>query len=81
MSLLDDAYMAYLAGITAKTGNEIHWVDENGTPITVEPIRLKTKRYTVRYYSEKSKKIETKEVFQDDVLCNVTYYYYHKLNI
>lgn len=74
MSLLDDVYTAYLAGLTEKTGNEIHWVDEVGIPITVESLRLKTKRYTVRYYDKESKKIIKKVVFQDDAICSETYY-------
>jgi hypothetical protein len=52
MNLLYDAYVALLSGITYKTGNEIHWHDKIGNPITLEPIDIKKKRYIVRYYKD-----------------------------
>jgi len=52
MSLLHDAYTALLSGLTYKTGNEIHWYDEGGNPITVEPIDVEIGSYIIRYYNE-----------------------------
>ena len=56
MSILHDAYTALLAGITTKTGNEIHWEDKYGNPITVELVDLETEAYTVRYYYKNGQK-------------------------
>jgi antitoxin component YwqK of YwqJK toxin-antitoxin module len=50
MTLLHDAYVAWMSGLTHKTGNEIHWEDEDGNPITVEPIDVSECKYAVRYY-------------------------------
>jgi len=50
MSLLHDAYTALLSGLTTKTGNEINWEDEEGEPITVEPIDINKEIYKVRHY-------------------------------
>jgi antitoxin component YwqK of YwqJK toxin-antitoxin module len=50
MSILHDAYIALLAGLTHKTGNEIYWQDENNKPITIEPIDIESKKYIIRYY-------------------------------
>jgi antitoxin component YwqK of YwqJK toxin-antitoxin module len=50
MTLLHDAYVAWMSGLTHKTGNEIHWEDEYGRPITVEPISIAECKYIVRYY-------------------------------
>lgn len=50
MTLLHDAYTALLSGLTTKTGNEIHWEDEYGIPITVEPIDIGKEKYIIRYY-------------------------------
>ena len=60
MSILHDAYTALLAGLTHKTGNEIHWQDNNNNPITIEPIDAENERYIVRtYYSNGQKYHET----------------------
>jgi antitoxin component YwqK of YwqJK toxin-antitoxin module len=40
MSILRQALTALLAGLTYKTGNEIHWENEDGEPITVEPVDI-----------------------------------------
>ena len=50
MSLLHDAYTALLSGLTTKTGNEIHWQNEHGVPITIEPVDVSNEKYIVRYY-------------------------------
>jgi antitoxin component YwqK of YwqJK toxin-antitoxin module len=50
MTLLHDAYVALLSGLTTKANNEIHWEDECGNPITVEPIDVAECKYVVRYY-------------------------------
>jgi antitoxin component YwqK of YwqJK toxin-antitoxin module len=50
MTLLHDAYVAWLSGLTTKTNNEIHWEDEDGNSITVEPIDVAECKYVVRYY-------------------------------
>ena len=50
MTLLHDAYTALLASLTTKTGNEIHWKDEDGTPITVELTDVSKEKYIIRYY-------------------------------
>ena len=56
MTLLHDAYTAWLAGITTKTGNEIHWEDEDGNPITIEPVDVSKEKYILRgYYSSGNK--------------------------
>ena len=56
MTLLHDAYTAWLAGITTKTGNEIHWRDKYGNPITIEPVDVSKEKYIIRtYYSNGNK--------------------------
>jgi hypothetical protein len=40
MSILHDAYIALLSGLTYRTGNEIYWYDEYNNPITIEPIDI-----------------------------------------
>jgi antitoxin component YwqK of YwqJK toxin-antitoxin module len=50
MNLLKETLTALLAGLTYKTGNEIHWEDEYGTPITVEPVDVEKSKYIVRCY-------------------------------
>jgi antitoxin component YwqK of YwqJK toxin-antitoxin module len=65
MNLLHDAYTALLSGLTYKTGNEIHWNDENGNLITVEPIDIKKCRYIVRYYYP-NRQVEHKIEYQND---------------
>jgi antitoxin component YwqK of YwqJK toxin-antitoxin module len=50
MSLLHEAYTALLTGLTYRTGNEIHWQDEENNPIAIEPIDVENERYIVRYY-------------------------------
>jgi len=52
MTLLHDAYTALIAGLTHKDGNEIHWQDSRGRPITVEPINVEQDSYIVRCYRE-----------------------------
>jgi len=49
-NILHDAYAALLAGVTYRTGNEIHWYDENGHQITVEPVDVERESYKIRYY-------------------------------
>jgi antitoxin component YwqK of YwqJK toxin-antitoxin module len=56
MTLLHDAYVAWMSGLTHKTGNEIHWQDENGKPITVGPISVAECKYVVRHYYENGQK-------------------------
>jgi antitoxin component YwqK of YwqJK toxin-antitoxin module len=55
MTLLHDAYVALLSGLTTKTNNEIHWQDEYGKPITIEPISVSECKYVVRYYYNSGK--------------------------
>lgn len=50
MSLLHDAYIGLLSGLTYKTKNEIHWYSEYKEPITVEPTNIINDEYIVRYY-------------------------------
>ena len=50
MSLLHDAYVALLAGLTTKTGEEIHWKGKYGESLTIEPIDIETEKYIVREY-------------------------------
>jgi antitoxin component YwqK of YwqJK toxin-antitoxin module len=50
MNLLREALTALLAGLTYKTGDEIHWEDENRNPITVEPVDIGENKYIVRGY-------------------------------
>ena len=52
MTLLHDAYTAWLSGLTHKTGNEIHWENKYGNPITVELIDAEQEKYIVRDYWE-----------------------------
>jgi len=52
MSLLHDAYTALFAGLTYRTGNEIHWYNKDGCPITVEPVDVEQDSYIVRYFYE-----------------------------
>ena len=56
MSLLHDAYTALLSGLTTKTGNEIHWQDKKGNPITIEPIDVSKNKYIIRRYYSNGKK-------------------------
>ena len=59
MTILHEAYTALLSGVTHKTGNEIHWQDENGNPITIESIDIKQCKYIVRnYYNNGQKYLE-----------------------
>jgi antitoxin component YwqK of YwqJK toxin-antitoxin module len=59
MSILHDAYTALLAGLTYRTGNEIHWQDEENNPIAIEHIDAENERYIVRgYYSNGQKNLE-----------------------
>jgi antitoxin component YwqK of YwqJK toxin-antitoxin module len=50
MTLLHDAYVAWMSGLTTKNNNEIHWEDEYKNPITIEPINVSECKYVVRYY-------------------------------
>lgn len=65
MSLLHDAYTALLAGLTTKTGNEIHWVNEHGYPKTIEPIDINKETYIVRYYYDNGN-IESESYYKKD---------------
>ena len=56
MTLLHDAYTALLAGLTHRTNNEIHWENEWGYPITVEPIDIEQCKYIVRRYYDNGQK-------------------------
>ena len=64
MTLLHDAYIALLAGLTTKTGNEIHWQDEERESITVEPIGISKEKYIVRRYYKNGNK-EWEEEYQN----------------
>ena len=57
MSLLHDAYTALLSGLTTKTGNEIHWENEVGQAVTIEPIDIKKQIYIIRRYYPNGNKI------------------------
>ena len=61
MTLLHDAYTALLSGLTTKIGNEIHWQDEYGKPITIEPVDIEKEKYIVRYYHENGNKKRERE--------------------
>jgi antitoxin component YwqK of YwqJK toxin-antitoxin module len=50
MNLLREALTALLAGLTHKTGNEIHWENKYGIPITVEPVDIEKGKYIIRHY-------------------------------
>jgi antitoxin component YwqK of YwqJK toxin-antitoxin module len=52
MGLLHDAYTALLSGLTYKTGNEIHWHDNNGNQITIEPENTENNNYIIRRYHD-----------------------------
>jgi len=67
MTLLHDAYTALLDGLTHKTGNEIHWYDEHGNSITVEPVDVEQERYVVRYY-RKGGSLDLEENYQQEQL-------------
>jgi antitoxin component YwqK of YwqJK toxin-antitoxin module len=56
MNLLQEVLTAFLAGLTHKTGNEIHWEDKYKDPMTVEPIDIEKGKYIVRYYYEDGNK-------------------------
>ena len=53
MSLLHDAYTALLSGLTTKTGNEIHWQDERGLPITIEVLDISLEWYVINWHNTK----------------------------
>jgi antitoxin component YwqK of YwqJK toxin-antitoxin module len=67
MTLLHDAYVALLSGLTHKTGNEIHWEDECGNPITVEQISVAECKYVVRYYYDNGQ-VEKEIIYHQDQL-------------
>ena len=51
MSLLHDAYVALLSGLTTQNNrNEIYWKNNFGKPITIEIIDAETEIYIVRGY-------------------------------
>ncbi len=56
MTLLHDAYAAYLSGLTTKKNeNEIWWKTKDGYKITVELVNLRLEKYIVRdYYDDGS---------------------------
>jgi antitoxin component YwqK of YwqJK toxin-antitoxin module len=56
MNLLREAFTALLSGLTHKTGNEIHWEDGDGNPITVEAVDVEKDKYIVRYYWDNGNK-------------------------
>jgi antitoxin component YwqK of YwqJK toxin-antitoxin module len=56
MNILQEALIALLSGLTHKTGNEIHWEDECGEPITVEPVDIEKSKYIVRHYYKNGNK-------------------------
>jgi antitoxin component YwqK of YwqJK toxin-antitoxin module len=63
MTLLHDAYTALLAGLTHRTGKEIHWHNIHNQPITIEPIDVDTETYIVReYYHNGNLKCEDKYI-------------------
>jgi len=57
MTLLHDAFTAFISGITTKKPNteEIYWESESGSSITVECIDAETESYIVRSYYENGK--------------------------
>jgi antitoxin component YwqK of YwqJK toxin-antitoxin module len=56
MSLLQEALIALLSGLTHTTGKEIHWEDKFGDPITVEPVDIENCKYIVRHYYKNGNK-------------------------
>ncbi len=53
MTLLHDAYTAYLSGLTTKLNEkEIWWQDKYGFKITVELVGVDLETYVVRYFYE-----------------------------
>lgn len=76
MSILHDAYTALLSGLTYKTGNEIHWQDKNGYPITIEPIDIKQCKYIIREYWNNGQKYSEKE-FQNKQLHGKYFLWYY----
>jgi antitoxin component YwqK of YwqJK toxin-antitoxin module len=48
--LLHSALTALLSGLTHTIGKEIHWENEDGDPITVEPVDIEKSKYIVRGY-------------------------------
>jgi antitoxin component YwqK of YwqJK toxin-antitoxin module len=67
MTLLHDAYVAWLSGLTTKTNNEIYCQDEYGRPITVEPIDVAECKYVVRYYYDNGQ-VEKEIIYHQDQL-------------
>ena len=65
MTLLHDAYVAWMSGLTHNTGNEIHWEDEDGYPITIEPISMAECKYIVRYYYDNGQISKETNYYQD----------------
>jgi len=53
MTLLHDAYVALLSGLTTrKNEREIWWHNHNGLKVTVEPIDINTGIYVIRNYKK-----------------------------
>jgi len=50
MTLLHDAYTAYLAGLTTEIKAGILWKDEHGINVVIKIIDAKKETYRVRYY-------------------------------
>jgi len=75
MTLLHDAYTALLSGLTHRTGNEIHWYDNNGCPITVEPIDVQAGSYVVRRYREDGGLNYEERYLQNQLHGKSTYWY------
>lgn len=60
MSLLQEAMMAFISGLTTKKGNEIKWQNATGLDITIEPINIEQEEYIIRrYYDNGNKHFET----------------------
>jgi len=75
MTLLHNAYTALLSGLTHRTGKEIHWHDEDGYPITVEPVDVERESCVVRYYGNDSSLCIEKNYLQDQLHGKSTYWY------
>lgn len=56
MGLLEDAHIALLSGLTNRTDAEIHWYDEQGDALTIEPVDIENGGYIVRYYFSNGQK-------------------------
>jgi antitoxin component YwqK of YwqJK toxin-antitoxin module len=61
MNLLRETLTALLAGLTHTIGKEIHWENEDGDPITVEPVDIEKGKYIIRHYWKNGNKCWGKE--------------------